>query len=82
VTSIHNHVLNFKSDLDVSGSDNTMIRVAVEPVSLECPWDDERTKPRNTMHLVHRPVEKETGLDWPRNSGEMFIIMNHNKTNE
>ena len=34
------------------------------------------------MHLVHYPVEKETGLNWTRNSGEMFIVMNQNKTNE
>ena len=33
------------------------------------------------MHLVHRPVEKETGLDWSRNSGEMYIVTNQNKTN-
>jgi len=81
-TSMHDHVLNFKADLDVAGTDNTMMRVAVEPITLEYPWDDERTKPRNTMHLVHRPVEQETGLDWSRNSGEMFIVMNQNKTNE
>lgn len=81
-TSMHDHVLNFKADLDVAGTDNTMMRVAVEPITLDYPWDDERTKPRNTMHLVHRPVDKEAGLDWPRNSGEMFIVMNQNKTNE
>ncbi|KAE9373708.1 amine oxidase catalytic domain-containing protein [Stipitochalara longipes BDJ] len=81
-SSMHDHVLNFKADLDVAGTDNTMVRLGIEPITMKYPWDDERTGPRNTMHLVQRPVEKETGLDWARNSGEMYIIMNQNKTNE
>jgi primary-amine oxidase len=81
-SSMHDHVLNFKADLDVAGTDNTMIRLGVEPITLEYPWDDNRMKPRNTMHLIQTPVDKEAGLDWVRNSGEMYIVMNQNKTNE
>ena len=73
-TSMHDHVLNFKADLDVAGTTNTLVRVAIEPVTLDYPWDDETTRPRNTMHLVEHEVETETGLDWPRNSGEMYIV--------
>ena len=51
-TSIHDHVLNFKADLDVAGTVNTLVRVSIEPVSKEYPWDDKRSNPRNTMHLV------------------------------
>jgi primary-amine oxidase len=81
-SSMHDHVLNFKADMDVAGTENTMVRLAVEPITMDYPWDDDRMKPRNTMHLVQHPVEKETGLDWARNSGEMFIVINQNKTNE
>jgi primary-amine oxidase len=81
-SSMHDHVLNFKADLDVAGINNTMVRMGIEPITLEYPWDNDRMKPRNTMHLVQTPVEKETGLDWARNSGEMLIVMNQNKTNE
>jgi len=81
-SSMHDHVLNFKADMDVAGTDNTMVRLGIEPITMEYPWDDKRTGPRNTMHLVQRLVEKETGLDWARNSGEMYIIMNLNETNE
>jgi primary-amine oxidase len=80
-TSIHDHVLNFKADLDVAGTANTLVRVSIEPVSKEYPWDDKRTNPRNTMHLVEHSVEQETGLNWPGNSGEMYIIQNQNSTN-
>jgi primary-amine oxidase len=81
VTSMHDHVLNFKADLDVDGTSNTLTRVAIEPVSLEYPWDDKQTTPRNTMHLVQHPVDMEAGIDWPRNSGEMYIVTSENSTN-
>jgi primary-amine oxidase len=80
-TSMHDHVLNFKVDLDVAGTSNTFARVGIEPVTIEYPWDEENLKPRNTMHLVERIVEKETGIDWPANAGEMYIVMNENTTN-
>lgn len=73
-TSMHDHVMNFKADLDVAGTSNTIERIAIEPVVLDFPWEDSHTSPRNTMHLVTRPVEKETGLDWPKNSGEMLVV--------
>ncbi|CZR64645.1 related to copper amine oxidase [Phialocephala subalpina] len=81
-TSMHDHVINFKADLDIVGTENTMVRVGVEPLTAEYPWDDENTSPRNTMHLTKTIVEKEMGIDWPRNSGELFIVMNQNETNK
>jgi primary-amine oxidase len=80
-SSMHDHVLNFKADLDVDGTSNTLTRVAIEPISRQFSWDEEQASPRNTMHLVKRPVENETGIDWPRNSGEMYIVTNENSTN-
>lgn len=80
-TSMHDHVINFKADLDIAGTANTMMRVAIEPLIKDFPWDDKKTRPRNTMHLKKSVVEKETGFDWPRNSGEMYIIINENATN-
>jgi primary-amine oxidase len=80
-SKMHDHVLNFKADLDIDGTSNTFTRIAIEPVSVEFPWDEEQTSLENTMHLVKHPVNKETGLDWPRNSGEMYIVTNENSTN-
>ncbi|TVY13111.1 Membrane primary amine oxidase [Lachnellula arida] len=80
-TSMHDHVLNFKADLDVAGTSNTFVRVGIEPTTVEYPWDEETTTPRNTMHLVERTVEKEAGINWSANSGEMYIVMNDNSTN-
>lgn len=80
-TSMHDHVLNFKADLDVAGTSNTFVRVGIEPATVEYPWDEEITTPRNTMHLVERAVEKEAGINWPAKSGEMYVVINDNSTN-
>ncbi|MCJ1472377.1 hypothetical protein MMC13_001024 [Lambiella insularis] len=80
-TSIHDHVINFKADLDIAGTSNTLMRVGIEPLSKTFPWDEAGGPPRNTMHLTHTPVNEETGLAWPRNSGEMFIVLNEDSTN-
>lgn len=81
-TSMHDHVINFKADLDIAGTANTLKRVAVEPHSKSYPWDDETTSPRNSMHLVYRNVTSETGLLWPKNSADMYIVLNEDTENE
>lgn len=73
-SSLHDHVINFKADLDVAGPANDMVRLAVEPTTTSYPWDQPHVKERNTMHLVEYPVTSESGLDWPRNSGEFFLV--------
>ncbi len=71
---MHDHVIGFKADMDIAGTANDMVRLAVEPMSKSYEWDQPEVKQRNTMHLKEYPVEKETGLDWPRNSGELYIV--------
>ncbi len=58
-----------------------MVRVAVEPTTVSYDWDQPGVKQRNTMHLKEYPVDEETGLDWPRNSGEFYIVYSASATN-
>ena len=80
-TSMHDHVLNFKADFDIGGTANTLMRVGIEPTLSSYPWEDPAKPPRNTMHLTNTPVTKETGLNWPRNSGEIYLLMNNDSVN-
>jgi primary-amine oxidase len=73
-SSLHDHVINFKADIDVAGSANDMVRLAVEPTTTSYPWDQPYVKERNTMHLKEYPVTHEAGMDWPKNSGEFFLV--------
>ncbi|KAH0843678.1 hypothetical protein AYO21_05463 [Fonsecaea monophora] len=82
-TSMHDHVVNFRADLDICGTANTVVRTSIEPLERAYDWDQpEVPGPRNTMHMVHTPVKHETGLNWPRNAGEMFLITSPNSTNK
>jgi primary-amine oxidase len=82
-SSMHDHVLNFRADMDIDGVANTLTRIAIEPLVRKYDWDPpDLPGPRSTMHMVHHPVETETGLNWPSNSGEMYVILNNNSLNE
>ncbi|KAK8070507.1 hypothetical protein PG997_010710 [Apiospora hydei] len=80
-SSLHDHVISFKADLDVAGTANDLVRLAVEPVTKTYPWDQPHFKQRNTMHLRDYPVERETGLDWPKNAGEFYLVYSSDKKN-
>ena len=73
-SSMHDHVINFKADMDVAGSTNDMVRLALEPMTNTYPWDKPETEDRNTMHLVEYAMTEETGINWPKNSGEFYIV--------
>lgn len=82
-TSMHDHVISFRADFDICGPKNTVIRTAIEPISRTYPWDKPEVPGiRNTMHMVHSPVQHETGLNWPTNGREMYIVTNRNATNK
>nr|POE79850.1 amiloride-sensitive amine oxidase [copper-containing] [Quercus suber] len=69
------------SDLDVVGPVNDMVRLVLEPTTKTYPWDLPEIQERNTMHLVEYPVLEETGIDWPKNSGELYLIYSTTETN-
>lgn len=60
---------------------NEMVRMAIEPLTKSNSWDAPQVDKRNTMHLVEYPVEEETALDWPKNSGEFYLVYNSEKKN-
>jgi primary-amine oxidase len=78
VSSMHTHELLFKADFDISGTKNTLYRVAVEPMIRKYEFED---KERNTMHMVHTPVRTEAGLDWIGNSQGIYVVLNNASEN-
>lgn len=80
-SSMHDHVLNFKADLDVAGTANDLVRMGLEPVTISYSWDQPEVKKRNTMHLVEKTVKEETWLDWPKNSAEFYIAYSSEQKN-
>jgi primary-amine oxidase len=82
-SSMHDHVLNFRADMDIDGTANTFTRISIEPTKDTYEWDPpELPGPRSSMHMVHSAIESEQGINWPKNSGEMYVIVNNASTNE
>lgn len=77
-TSMHDHNINFKADLDIAGTANTLYRIDVAPYTYQYPWEDAT---RNTMRLSHQPIAKETALNWPSNAGSIYAVLNNDSTN-
>lgn len=80
-SSMHDHVLSFKADVDIAGSANVFHRVAIEPSVRSYSWEQPEIPERNTMRLHDVPLSHEAGLNWPPNSGEMFLISHASKLN-
>ena len=73
-SSIHDHVLNFKADLDISGRTNNLSVINIEAADIEYPWSD--GIPRHTMVLNRTQIisEDESALNWPPNGASLYVI--------
>jgi len=77
-SSMHDHTINFRADLDIAGTTNTLYRIDVAPYSHKYPWEDFT---RKSMRIEHHPIETESGLTWPPNAQSIYAIMNNASTN-
>ncbi|KAF2105040.1 copper amine oxidase [Rhizodiscina lignyota] len=77
-TSMHDHGISFKADVDVAGSANSMVKLDIAPYTHQYDFDSD---PRNTMRLKQSTLEKEQGFNWPPNANAMYIILNNDTTN-
>ncbi|TKX19687.1 copper amine oxidase-6 [Elsinoe australis] len=81
-TSMHDHVLTFRADPDIATTSNTFTRLQVLPAHRSYEWEQPEIPVRNTMVLSPLPVLNETGLTWPRNGGEIFLIESATERNK
>ncbi|KAJ7186602.1 copper amine oxidase [Mycena filopes] len=79
--SMHDHVLNWKVDIDVLGTANSLVEHKIVPVDVKYPWANNT---RSTMQLQRVRIENEDDakLAWPQNGGGMFLVENSDKPNK
>ncbi|GAA6059733.1 hypothetical protein JCM10212_000261 [Sporobolomyces blumeae] len=79
--SMHTHVLNWKLDIDVLGTNNTFGMHSVVPQEIKYPWSNYT---RSTMKLVREELanENSSSLNWPSNAHSMFLIYNKAEKNK
>ena len=74
--SMHDHVLNYKVDFDILGTNNTMTTVENIPVSEVYPWSSGQA--RNTMKLNRSIIanEDDAKLYWTANGQTQYKVVN------
>jgi primary-amine oxidase len=80
--SMHDHVLNYKADFDILGTNNSLMLMNQIPVTKSYPWSGGKT--RNTMTLERKYVqsEDESRLNWAPNGATQFIVVNQDAPNK
>lgn len=77
---MHDHVINYKVDLDVLGTKNSLMRQEVVPATVQYAWSP---TPRNTMKVRRSFVdnEKDGKIDWNYNSAVTYAVVNKDEKN-
>lgn len=73
-SAIHDHTLNFKADVDIAGTSNSLEMIALREKDITYPWAPEVK--RRTMSLEKSVLPSESSLDWARNGASMYVISN------
>ncbi|KAH8883689.1 amine oxidase catalytic domain-containing protein, partial [Thozetella sp. PMI_491] len=79
--AMHDHVLNFKLDMDINGTANTLERIDVNPVTASFSWTDQKL---NTMKIDRSFIENEDQgkINWAPNSASMYTVVNKDAKNQ
>ncbi|KAJ3784122.1 copper amine oxidase [Lentinula aff. detonsa] len=83
--NLHDHVINYKVDLDIAGSENSLLETIAAQEIVEQPWleDDEWGRTVIQQNITRRIIETEDEalLKYPTNFQGHYSIVNQNKTN-
>lgn len=79
--SMHDHVLNFKLDMDVLGTANTLATTSFVPTTEVYPWS--KGRPRNTMKVARDKItnEDQGKLMWTSNDATSYAVVNSDALN-
>lgn len=80
--SMHDHVLNFKLDLDILGTENSLLKTQFVPHSQVYDWSD--GKMVNTMKVDRSFVtnEDQGKINWAPNAAATYSVVNKDKPND
>jgi primary-amine oxidase len=84
VGSLHDHVINFKVDLDIVGTANSLLETTNAQEEVEQPWlDDDWGTTVIQQKITRRFIEKEDDarLKYPANFQGGYAILNRDEKN-
>lgn len=80
--SMHDHVLNFKADLDIHGTKNSLFKTEFVPHSQIYDWSDGKIV--NTMKVDRSFItnEDQGKINWAPNAAAAYSVVNKDKPND
>ena len=80
--SMHDHVINFKLDIDIGGTANSLFKTKFVPLSTTYPWSN--GKKVNTMKLERSFITNEDGgkINWDANWAGTYAVVNKATPNQ
>lgn len=82
--SLHDHIINFKVDLDVVGTKNSLLFTHTEQEEVTQPWFDEDWGTTVIQQRINRDfiaTEDDARLKFPTNFQGGYSFVNRNETN-
>lgn len=83
--SLHDHVINYKVDLDVAGTANSLLKTTLSQESITQPWFEEDWGDEVIQQVVTREYiddENDALLKFPTNFQGGYAIVNQEETNK
>jgi len=80
--SMHDHVLNFKADLDIKGTKNSLFKTEFVPNSEVYPWSGGAVFNNMKVERSFVSNEAEGKINWAANSAAAYAVVNKDEPNE
>ncbi|WEW60662.1 DUF1965 and Cu_amine_oxid domain-containing protein [Emydomyces testavorans] len=80
--SMHDHVINYKLDMDINGTANSLMKTTVIPTRERYPWSNGQWL--NTMKLEKSFIDSEwhSKINWAPNAATTYSIVNKDARNQ
>ncbi|TFK18079.1 amine oxidase catalytic domain-containing protein [Coprinopsis marcescibilis] len=83
--SLHDHVINFKVDLDIAGEANSFLKTSMSQEEVDLPWADDDWGSKVIQQRIKREyvdVEDDARLNYANNFQGSIAIVNKEQTNK
>jgi primary-amine oxidase len=80
--SMHDHVINFKLDLDIKGTKNSLAKTEFVPVTKVYPWSEGQSINTMKVNRTYIASEDDSKINWAKNGAASYAVVNKDKLND
>ncbi|KAM0548794.1 hypothetical protein ACHAPJ_009791 [Fusarium lateritium] len=80
--SMHDHVINFKLDLDIKGTKNSLAKTEFVPITKVYPWSEGQSINTMKINRTYIASEHDSKINWAKNGAASYAVVNKDKLND